>query len=53
MTKEIFGKVFGNKGYINKALADLLFVDGIQLITAVKKKYETISIEQRRKNITS
>jgi hypothetical protein len=25
MTKEIFGKVFGDKGYINKALADLLF----------------------------
>ena len=25
MTKEIFGKVFGDKGYINEALADLLF----------------------------
>ena len=23
-----FGKVFGDKGYINKALADLLFGDG-------------------------
>ncbi len=29
MTKEIFGKVFGDKGYINQALADLLFDDGI------------------------
>ncbi|MEQ1553846.1 MAG: transposase [Ferruginibacter sp.] len=34
MAKEIFGKMFGDKGYINKALADLLFDDGLQLITA-------------------
>jgi hypothetical protein len=35
MTKEIFGKMFGDKGYNGKALADLLFGDGIQLITVV------------------
>ena len=29
MTKEIFGKLFGDKGYISKALSDLLFSDGI------------------------
>jgi hypothetical protein len=33
--KGIFGKVFGDNGYIGKALADLLFGDGIQLITAI------------------
>ncbi len=37
MTKEIFGKMFGDKGYIGKALADLLFGDGIPLITAVRR----------------
>lgn len=49
MTKEIFGKVFGDKGYINKALADLLFNDGIQLITAVRKnmKQKALSNEEK------
>ncbi len=31
MTKEIFGKLFADKGYISKALPDLLFGNGIQL----------------------
>jgi hypothetical protein len=49
MTKEIFGKVFGDKGYINKALADILFDDGIQLITAVRRnmKQKALSNEEK------
>ncbi|HEY5370894.1 MAG TPA: transposase [Hanamia sp.] len=49
MTKEIFGKVFGDKGYINKALADLLFDDGIQLITVVRRnmKQKALSNEEK------
>ena len=49
MAKEIFGKVFGDKGYINKALADLLFDDGIQLITAVRRnmKQKALSNEEK------
>ncbi len=49
MTKKIFGKVFGDKGYINKALADLLFGDGIQLITAVRRnmKQKALSNEEK------
>lgn len=49
MTKEVFGKVFGDKGYINKALADLLFGDGIQLITAVRRnmKQKALSNEEK------
>ena len=31
------GKLFGDKGYISTKLAELLFVDGIQLITSIKK----------------
>jgi hypothetical protein len=34
--QNIFGKLFGDKGYISKKLADSLFKDGIQLITTVK-----------------
>ena len=37
MTKDIFGKLFGDKGYISKALSELLYQDGIQLITKVRK----------------
>ncbi len=49
ITKEIFGKVFGDKGYINKALADLLFDDGLQLITAVRRnmKQKALSNEEK------
>jgi hypothetical protein len=36
MTKEIFGKLFGDKGYISQALSELLFQDGVQLITKVR-----------------
>ncbi len=37
LTQNIFGKLFGDKGYISQALFDLLFADGIQLITKVRK----------------
>jgi len=37
ITKDVFGKLFGDKGYISNALADLLFQDGIQLITKIRK----------------
>lgn len=34
--KDIFGKLFGDKGYISKELHKLLFVDGIELITNIR-----------------
>ena len=34
--KDIFGKLFGDKGYISKELHKLLFVDGIELITSIR-----------------
>lgn len=33
---KIFGKLFANKGYIFEKLVQLLFVDGVQIITQVK-----------------
>ena len=36
LLKNIKGKLFGDKGYIGKALFESLFVDGIQLFTKVK-----------------
>jgi hypothetical protein len=34
---KIFGKVFGDKGYISKTLFEELFIDGIHLITKLRK----------------
>lgn len=34
---KIFGKLFGDKGYISKTLFELLFIDGIHLITKLRK----------------
>ena len=36
LLKEIFGKLFGDKGYISEKLTNALFVDGIHLITKIK-----------------
>jgi hypothetical protein len=49
MTKEIFGKLFGDKGYISKALSDILFGNGIQLITAVRKNMKTKALSNEEK----
>lgn len=34
--KDIFGKLFANKGYIGAKLTELLFLDGIELITSIR-----------------
>jgi len=37
MTKGLWGKLFGDKGYISKQLSEALMKDGLQLITPLKK----------------
>lgn len=49
MTKEIFGKLFGDKGYISKALSDILFGNGIQLITAVRRNMKSTALSNEEK----
>lgn len=36
MAKKLFGKLFGDKGYISKKLFDELFASGLQLITGIR-----------------
>lgn len=38
MVKNIFGKLFGDKGYISQTLFDRLFAQGLQLITGIRRK---------------
>lgn len=49
MTNDIFGKLFGDKGYISKALADLLWGNGIQMITKPRKIMKDSNISQADK----
>ncbi|BFD45679.1 MAG: hypothetical protein DMENIID0002_03250 [Rickettsia endosymbiont of Sergentomyia squamirostris] len=44
MISGIYGKVFGDRGYIPKELFDDLYDKGIQLITRVKKNMKNILI---------
>lgn len=37
LLKHIWGKLYGDKGYVSKKLSETLFEDGIQLITGVRK----------------
>ncbi len=43
--QNIFGKLFGDKGYISEKLQQLLFVDGIQLITSVRNNMKNSLME--------
>ena len=40
MVKDLFGKLFGDKGYISQPLFDLLFDGGVQLVTKIRKNME-------------
>jgi hypothetical protein len=36
LSKDLFGKLYGDKGYISAALFESLFNDGIHLVTGIK-----------------
>jgi hypothetical protein len=38
LVKGLFGKLFGDKGYVSQALFETLFDDGLQLVTKLKMK---------------
>jgi hypothetical protein len=38
MTRELFGKLFGDRGYVSQKLFERLFANGVELITRLKKK---------------
>lgn len=43
--EKVFGKIYGDKGYLGNDLFDKLFVDGIHLITKVRKNMMTKKME--------
>ena len=48
-TKKIFGKLYADKGYISKSLFDELFVDGIHLVTKIRKNMKNQLMDMRDK----
>lgn len=48
-TKEVFGKLYGDNGYISKSLFDELFVDGIHLVTRIRKNMKNQLMDIRDK----
>jgi hypothetical protein len=43
------GKLYADKGYISKELAELLFVDGLHLITNIRNNMKNVLMEMRDK----
>ncbi|UZQ52072.1 IS982 family transposase [Clostridium kluyveri] len=37
LSKELYGKLFGDKGYLSKKISDILYSKGVQLITKLKR----------------
>ena len=50
--KRIFGKLFGDRGYISKDLFEQLFIDGVHLITRLKKGLKNALMLQHEKIMT-
>lgn len=47
--EKIKGKLYGDKGYISAKLTQLLFIDGIQLITGIRDKMKNCLLELKDK----
>ena len=47
--EKIKGKLYGDKGYISAKLTQLLFVDGVQLITGIRDKMKNCLMELKDK----
>lgn len=47
--EKLKGKLYADKGYISKALTEVLFVDGIHLITQIRNKMKNVLMEMKDK----
>lgn len=47
--EKITGKLYGDKGYISKELTNMLFVDGLHLITNIRNKMKNCLMELKDK----
>jgi len=52
MTEQLFGKLFADKRYLSKALREMLFSDGIQLFTKLRKSMKNHIMKMEDKIFT-
>ena len=45
LCRDLWGKLFGDRGYISKELFELLYLQGIRLITRLKKNMKNVLID--------
>jgi len=49
LLKTIFGKLYADKGYVSKKLADMLFSDGIEFVTGIRNNMKNCLMSIRDK----
>jgi len=49
LTKDLFGKLFADKGYISQKLFEVLFNDGVHLVTGIKSNMKNSLMSVRDK----
>lgn len=47
--EKIKGKLYGDKGYLSKELANILFIDGLHLITSIRNNMKNCLMEMKDK----
>ena len=47
--EKIKGKLYADKGYISQSLTDILFVDGLHLITHIRNNMKNVLMEMKDK----
>jgi hypothetical protein len=48
MVKDLWGKLFGDKGYISQPLSALLHAQGLRLVTRLKKNISQVEHTRHR-----
>jgi len=49
LSRDLWGKLFGDRGYISKELFEMLYLRGIQLVTRLKKNMKNILMDMEDK----
>ena len=49
LIEKIRGKLYADKGYISKELTEILFVDGLHLVTSIKNNMKNVMMEMKDK----
>jgi len=47
--EKIKGNLYGDKGYVSKALTELLFIDGLHLVTGIRNNMKNVLMEMKDK----